>query len=221
VDGLGRLTDAAETLTKTDSSTVAHSLDYQYDMLSQLTDANITDISGFDWICYIYSYDKAGNVQNLEVKYAGAGSDSTDYGYDDTDLMKSAVGTDSFTLDWDNNGNMENLTSDQDDSLTWNWDNKLRSAEKGAVAVDFKYDPAGNRIFKNSSTNGDRKFIVDVVGKLPVVLMEIDDQDVIQNTYINANSQIIAQHNGSHEAEIPLSPEYSPDKLVRQRHERT
>jgi len=62
VNGLGRLTDANETLTKTDSSTVAHSLDYQYNMLSQLTDANITDISGYDWVCYLYSYDPFGDL---------------------------------------------------------------------------------------------------------------------------------------------------------------
>jgi RHS repeat-associated protein len=66
-----------------------------------------------------------------------------------------------------------------------------------------KYDPAGNRIFKNSSIDGQRKYIVDIVGDLPTIIMELDPTDIdelgnmaIKKLYIHANSQILAQHDG-------------------------
>jgi len=56
------------------------------------------------------------------------------------------------------------------------------------------------RIFKDSSESGERKYLVDIVGDLPVILMELNNSGVIVKTYIYANSQIIAQHTGNHEA---------------------
>ncbi|MGB2809426.1 MAG: hypothetical protein WBC22_16920 [Sedimentisphaerales bacterium] len=66
--------------------------------------------------------------------------------------------------------------------------------------MSVKYDPGGNRIFKDSSATGERKYIVDVTGKLPVILMELNTSGGIVKTYIYANSQIIAQHTGDHTA---------------------
>lgn len=79
--------------------------------------------------------------------------------------------------------------------LQYNWDNKLRHAQKCSATIDVKYDPDGNRIWKNSSVIGERKYIVDIVGGLPVILMELNGSS-IEKTYIYANSQIIAQHTG-------------------------
>ncbi len=109
----------------------------------------------------------------------------------------------SVTLNWDENGNMENLPySGVTSELIYNWDNKLRSATNGTKSIDsIKYDPDGNRIFKDSSETGQRKFIVDVTGELPGILMEINNSGGIVKTYIYANSQIIAQHDGSHTAD--------------------
>lgn len=45
-----------------------------------------------------------------------------------------------------------------------------------------------------------RKYIVDVVGDLPVILMELDGSGSIEKSYIYANSQIIAQHDGDSSA---------------------
>ncbi|MGB2809425.1 MAG: RHS repeat-associated core domain-containing protein [Sedimentisphaerales bacterium] len=56
-------------------------------------------------------------------------------------------------------------------------------------------------IFKDSSESGERKYIVDIVGGLPVILMELNNSGDIVKTYIYANSQIIAQHTGDHEAD--------------------
>jgi RHS repeat-associated protein len=44
-----------------------------------------------------------------------------------------------------------------------------------------------------------RLVVVDIVGDLPVILLELDVNNVIQKTYIYANSQIIAQHNGKYD----------------------
>ena len=76
---------------------------------------------------------------------------------------------------------------------------------------DLKYDPDGNRIFKDSSVSGERKYIVDVSGDLPVILMELNNSGGIAKTYIYANSQIIAQHTGNHEADRYF---YLHDRLV-------
>ena len=72
---------------------------------------------------------------------------------------------------------------------------------KGSDSINLKYDPDGNRIFKDSSESGQRKYIVDIAGDLPVILMELNDSGDIVKTYIYANSQIIAQHTGDHEAD--------------------
>ncbi len=57
-------------------------------------------------------------------------------------------------------------------TLTQNWDNKLRTVKSGATTIiALKYDPDGSRIRKDSSTTV-RKYIVDIVADLPVVLME-------------------------------------------------
>ncbi|MFA5252238.1 MAG: hypothetical protein WC454_06615, partial [Phycisphaerae bacterium] len=60
----------------------------------------------------------------------------------------------------------------------------------------------GNRVYKASSAVGNRKYIVDISGDLPTILMELDPQDnmAIKKTYIYADSQILAQHNGSYSA---------------------
>lgn len=50
------------------------------------------------------------------------------------------------------------------------------------------------------SLNGARKYIVDIVGDLPVILMELDQNEDIVKSYIYENSRIIAQRNGGQSA---------------------
>jgi RHS repeat-associated protein len=104
-------------------------------------------------------------------------------------------------LTWDKNGQ---LVSSNDGSLVtshvYNWDGKLRSAAIGANSISLKYDPAGNRIQKNSTVNGNRKYVVDIIGELPTILLELDPNMEVRKTYIYADSQILAQHNGSYSA---------------------
>ena len=94
----------------------------------------------------------------------------------------------------------------QDITYTFNWDNKLRKAEwPGNNSIELKYDPLGNRVYKKSTASGsatERKYIVDITGELPVILMEIDPASGnIMRTYIYANSEILAQHDGDTSAD--------------------
>jgi RHS repeat-associated protein len=88
-----------------------------------------------------------------------------------------------------------------DTNLVYNWDGKLRSATCGPNSISLKYDPMGNRVIKNSSVNGNRKYIIDISGELPTILMELDESDNIMKTYVYADSQILAQHDGDSTAD--------------------
>jgi len=113
------------------------------------------------------------------------------------------TGVDSQTLVWDDNGNM---TTGVGPDFVYNWDNKLRSASvSGGDSIDsIKYDPDGNRIYKESTVSSQsvkRKYIVDIVGRLPVILLIMDagNDNSVVNTYVYANSQVLAQYEGTQE----------------------
>jgi len=53
------------------------------------------------------------------------------------------------------------------------------------------------KVQKSTSAQGNRKYIVDIAGGLPVILLEIDPTDMsVKKGYIYANSQILAQYDG-------------------------
>ena len=207
VDGLGRLVSAGETITEVDNVGIISYLlnnfnpdDYPYDMRSQLIKARIerttapTSVWEGD-----YTYRKDGNLDTRQE--TGMAQPATfDYDFqnpDDGDIMTGATGGETFTLGWDWNGNMTSTTLNSGLNFTYNWNNKLRKVEQGTtVVMSVKYDPLGNRIFKDSSASGQRKYIVDITGKLPVVLMELDSADNmdIMKKYIYADGQVLAQH---------------------------
>lgn len=111
-----------------------------------------------------------------------------------------------FSLNWDDNGNMTatDMINGTDTTLQYNWDNKLRSATKGTKSISLRYDPGGNRIWKQSTDGAaetTHKYIVDIVGGLPTTLLEITDTDgTILKTYVYANAQVLCQHDGDHSA---------------------
>ena len=89
-------------------------------MRSQLTAAGITNINSSTWTAD-FTYKKAGNIESKEIN-----STPTNYTYTG-DLMTKA---DNDDITWDLNGNMETgLTAD----ITWDWDNRLRSADVGST----------------------------------------------------------------------------------------
>ncbi len=152
----------------------------------QLTDADISNIAGGSWLAQ-YIYEKNGDMISRTIQ-----ANTETFAYDGH-LMTDADGN---SLSWDENGN---LTAGVNVSLVWNWENKLREANTPDESIALRYDPSGNRIWKDSSISGTRKYIVDIIGDLPVILLEIDtSDDSIAKTYIYANSQIIAQHNGDY-----------------------
>ncbi len=61
---------------------------------------------------------------------------------------------------------------------------------------DLKYDPDGNRIFKDSSEVEKRKYIVDIVGDLPVILMELDSARslTLLRTYMKSLKKFMGNH---------------------------
>jgi uncharacterized protein RhaS with RHS repeats len=88
--------------------------------------------------------------------------------------------------------------------IEYNWDNKLRSATQGPNSIRVKYDPMGNRVWKNSGATGQRKYVVDIAGNLPTILLEINPSNgSIVKTYVYANGQILLQHPGSADAQPP------------------
>jgi RHS repeat-associated protein len=117
--------------------------------------------------------------------------------------MSEASGTENFTLGYDLNGNLTTGRKDANTSvsLAYNWDNKLQSATIESNSISIKYDPAGNRVYKASSAQGTRKYIVDVVGDLPVILLELQPTGnsifEVKKAYIYANSQILVQYDGA------------------------
>jgi RHS repeat-associated protein len=199
IDGLGRLKSADETISKT-SGTVDYSYTYVYDMRSQLKEADITRDSS-SWWDADYTYYKDGNL-DTQQETGMVEPAIFDYDFqnpDDGDIMTGAHDGKTFTLGWDWNGNMTSTTLNSGLDFTYNWDNKLRKVEQSTtVIMSVKYDPGHNRIFKDSSESGERKYIVDVTGKLPVILMELNTSGGIEKTYIYADRQIIAQHDGDH-----------------------
>jgi RHS repeat-associated protein len=128
--------------------------------------------------------------------------------------MASATGGEAFTLDYDKNGNLELFDSSSDTTMEYNWDNKLKSATKGAESIALKYDPLGNRIWKSSGSAGTRKYIVDIVGDLPVILLELDASSfAVEKAYIYANSQILAQYDGDWRTPLDCKHFYLHDRL--------
>jgi len=159
-----------------------------------LTDARLSDINSGNWITE-YLFNGNGDMASRTIQ-SGTGT----FTYDGHQT-KSATGDENFTLYYDENGQLTAGPSGQ--SLVYNWDGKLRSATKGGTTINLKYDPAGNRIYKETNNGATkRKYIVDVIGDLPTVLLELDPNNSmeIKKTYIYSNSQILAEHNGSYSA---------------------
>jgi RHS repeat-associated protein len=105
-----------------------------------------------------------------------------------------------MNLIWDKNGR---LVAKQTIPFEYNRDGRLRSAAIEGHPVSIKYDPAGNRIQKNSYVNGNHKYIVDAVSDVPKVLLVLDanNNNAILKTFIHTDSEVLMQHNGDYNAD--------------------
>jgi len=160
-----------------------------YDGLGQLLSASMTNINSYTWSAD-YTYYRDGNITSKAVN-----SDTTDFEY--TGDLMTDIGDDE--LDWDLNGQLtESVTA----LLEYNWSGKLRSATAGADSISLKYDPLGNRVYKSSTVDSvttNQRFIVDIAGKLPIILCVVDaDDGSLERSYIYANAQPIGFYEGDY-----------------------
>jgi RHS repeat-associated protein len=166
-------------------------------MQSGLVDANITNINNSTWTAG-YSYKKDGNIEEKTVN-----SQPTDYEYDttqggskfDSDIMTKA-GNDDLT--WNSNGQLAQTPAI---SFNYNWDGKLRKVydANDDLIVSYKYDGLGNRICKNSAAGGNHRYILDLTGSGPKVLLVLDvgNNNAILKRYVHTDSEVLMQQDGS------------------------
>ncbi len=204
IDGLGRLHNCSETLTKVGGGQVSHTCTYDYDMMSRLKYAKITDISPKPYIEYTNSYDDAGNLTSY-IYNEGSGDVSKTYAFDGDQVL--GYDDASKVVSWDENGQQTSQLSavPPDYSLMYDWEGRLRKGLLGSdnSFIEAKYTPDGARVTKkkiwDKVTSYNYKYIVDVTGMVPVVLLVLnaDSSNAILKTYIHANNQVIAQHDGA------------------------
>lgn len=85
-------------------------------------------------------------------------------------------------------------------NIIYNADNRIRSATAGSDGINCIYDPEGRMIFKETTlgqTASTEKYILDIVGDYPVILVVIDATDSsVDKSYFYANSQTLMQQVG-------------------------
>lgn len=241
IDGLGRLLYAEELISVPNTIEVkSRTYGNEYDMLSQLKRAWFNDI-GDQFVDEIFSYEKDGNInqytRTVEDFLQNPISTTNSYGYTNSgvsDLMAGATGDNPFTLSSDLNGNTTKLpTTSANDTIEYNWDNKLRKAQKTTLedglpvtrSIHVKYDPMGNRVYKkveditNPSvpvTLKENKYIIDISGELPTILCEIEPSNgSLKKSYFYADGQILSQrvHTDPEDPNVFTSYYYVHDRL--------
>jgi RHS repeat-associated protein len=100
-------------------------------------------------------------------------------------------------LEWDKNGRLTNDAS-RFTNYEYNWDGKLRSVAIGSDTVEFKYDPFGNRISKNSSVNGNHRYIIDLAGDAKVLLvLDAANNNAILTRYVHTDREVLMQQDNT------------------------
>ncbi|MHC4124953.1 MAG: RHS repeat domain-containing protein, partial [Planctomycetota bacterium] len=210
IDGLQRLRDASETLTKVGGGTVTHSCTYEYDMLSRLTYAKATNLFGAPNtdLEYTHTFDKAGNITDFTYN-KGQGEQTEIYDFNGNLVTGIHDGND---INWDLNGRQTSQLSDVPANyvLEYDWDGRLRKGQDGSSSktMEARYTPDGMRVRKlrnwDDASDYNYRYIIDMVGKVPTVLLVLDanDNDTILTKYIHANGQVLAQHDSTDNDEI-------------------
>ena len=206
IDGLGRLLYADEAVTKNDSNTVEYRYEYEYDMRSSLIFDNLIDLATSDVYKTTYTYDLAGNMLNKVYNDGVEDYWDTTYTYDGDQVVQTAhLGGGQKDITWDENGRQtaKSHTSPSHNTLEYDWDGRLRAGDGWGtgLGMEARYTPDGVRIAKKRIWNlssYDHKYIVDMVGNIPNILLVLDanDNNAILRTYVHANDQILMQHDG-------------------------
>ncbi|MCL4561765.1 MAG: hypothetical protein M1281_14300, partial [Chloroflexi bacterium] len=148
-------------------------IDYQYDALNRLTNADYSPGETF-----AYAYDPAGNRVSQTVD----GAAST-YQYDEANRLTSANGV-SYT--WDANGNLLDAGLN---TYTYDHANRLTGASGQGSVYNFAYDGLGNR-YQQTANGVTTTYALDLAAGLPQVLGDGT------NTYLYGLGRI-AQQNAS------------------------
>ncbi|PKO16677.1 MAG: hypothetical protein CVU39_07585 [Chloroflexi bacterium HGW-Chloroflexi-10] len=131
------------------------SIDYEYDPLYRLTEANYNDGS-----YYHYEYDSVGNRLTETTQDA-----TKTYAYDIANRLTSVDGV-SYT--WDNNGNLMN---DGTSAYTYDYNNKLVGLTQGTNTYGYAYTGMGDRI--QQIVNGvTTDYVLDINSGLTQVLQD-------------------------------------------------
>ena len=129
-----------------------------------------------------------------------------------SDIMAGGTGEGAFALGNDLNGNTTKLpTSGANDTIKYNWDNRMRSASKGSDSIAVKYDPMGNRVWRQSYDGQDtttKKYVVDISGNLPTIIAEYSDPNSFTNSYVYADGQVLVQYAHSGDPNTPDNKYY-------------
>jgi RHS repeat-associated protein len=110
-------------------------IDYSYDSLYRLTDANY---STGDY--YSYTYDAVGNRLSEDKVVFGLSPIETDYTYDDANRLTEM---NSVPYSWDDNGN---LLDDGVNEYTYDSANRMTGMTNGENAYTFAYNGFGDRL---------------------------------------------------------------------------
>jgi len=114
-----------------------HLPSFQYNRLSELTGSSITNIGGGNWNGS-YVYAKNGDMVSRTIN-----SITETFGYTGNQ-MANANG---ITLNYDLNGNMKTLPVSEANQVVYNWDNKLRSAQKGSSTMSLRAKWLGGKSY--------------------------------------------------------------------------
>ncbi len=112
------------------------------------------------------------------------------------------------------------FSSNPTDTVEFNWDNKLHSATKSGTTLNVKYDPLGNRVWRQVDTGTTvttKKYILDIAGGLPVILCVLDDTGSLETSYVHTphTAQVLSkrEHNTSDPLLIDHHRLYVHDRL--------
>ena len=139
-------------------------LDYSYDVNSQLTAVNGTNYSAS------YAYDNRGNITNKTIN-----GKSTTFGYSNNGWQDKLTSVNASALTYDANGNV--LTYG-DKSFIWNTGRNLESIVDGNNKYSYTYDENGIRTSK--TVNGKTTYYNTKDG---VILYQTDGTDTLYFQY--------------------------------------
>jgi RHS repeat-associated protein len=139
-DNIGNVTEEDET--KANGTHVYN--DYSYDAANQLT------MNDAPTDTYNYTYDDVGNMATSSNGVTGTSA----YTYNNANQLSAKTNTArSFTYD-----PQGNQITDTGKSLTYDYDNQLKSLVNGATTTNYVYDATGNRIDKTQTGTGATNF---------------------------------------------------------------